>query len=240
MKIKNHINIISIIILFQITSYGKSKEIPDSLINIFHNNIYIQYSHGITVYFGDVSKGIVESSENRIKSGTIIEPEFGFFIKDFMRIGASYTYLNGKSEDSISDGAFEYNDIYFSGGSIKCKYYVINKEKLKIPIGVEGFVGRCKFFKGTTDDPDAKRGMNNYDGDPLYYKALGFGGGILGAVKFHPTWFMSLGIESGIRLITSQGLGDRSFNYELLDENGDQQKIGFSGYFLKLYLSFQL
>lgn len=235
--------LVSIILTIFNPAFGREwhREIPDSLKHLFHNNLYFRYSQGLNVYLKDARNGYAGFSAEVIRVGMTVEPEIGTFIRDFMQIGIAYLYLNGVSEDTvdaINYQGYGYDDIFFSGGVIKARYFILNKEKIKIPIGIEGIYGKCKLKSGTTNDLDRKRGMHNIDayGD---YEANGFGGGFLCAFAYYPFWFMSVGMDAGLRVILSHGLQERNENWELPDYEGGTQTLNLSSINLRIFLSLQ-
>jgi hypothetical protein len=221
--------------------YGNKREIPDSLVYLFHNNFYFRYSHGMTFYFKDVQNGYAGFSTKEIRFGRIIEPEIGTFIRNFLQIGISYLYLDGKSEDTVDAINFQgygYNDIFFSGASIKARYFIVNGKRIKIPVGIECIWGKSRLKSGTTDNLNRKRGMSNHSafGD---YEATGLGGGLSGTFAYYPVWFFSIGIDAGMRILLSQGLKEINEGWELPNYKGGTQTLNFSSMFLKGYLSLQ-
>jgi hypothetical protein len=224
-------------------TFGKKRDIPDSLQYLYHNNLYVRYSHGFTVFLKDVEEGYGGFSAKPIKTGLTIEPELGTFIlKDKFQLGISYLYLRGESEDTVAAINYEgygYDDAFFIGFSAKIRYFILNIEHLKAPIGLEGFFGKSLLKSGTTNDPNLKRGISNYDpyGD---YDSKAFGGGITGSFVFYPFWFLSIGLDTGIRLMKTQGLIDRYDGEELSNYTGGTQTLNLSGFFLKGFLSLQM
>lgn len=220
---------------------GKNRDVPDSLKYLFYNNIYFRYSKGFNVYLKDVKKGYYGLSDDEIRFGRTEEPEIGTFIKDFMQIGIAYLYMNGVSESIIganNNKRCQYDDVFFSGGVIKARYFLLNRENIKIPIGIEGIIGICRLKSGSTNDLDKVRGMHNYEasGD---YEARGFGGGLFGTFSYYPAWYLSMGIDAGFRIIKSKKLIDLYYGGEFKDYNGEAQTLNFSSMNIKAYVSLQ-
>jgi len=223
-------------------AFGRHREIPDSLLHLFHNNIYFRYSHGLAVYLKDARNGYAAFSTEPIRLGMAVEPEIGTFVRSFMQIGIAYLYLDGVSEDTvdaINYQGYGYDDVFFSGGVLKVRYFVLNNKKLKIPIGLEGILGKCRLKSGLTDDLDRHRTMRGIDaaGD---YEALGLGGGLLASLSYYPCWFLSIGIDAGIRVLLSRNLREVNEGWELPDYvEGGAQTMNLSSIGLKAYLSLQ-
>ncbi|HAJ79686.1 MAG TPA: hypothetical protein DCO75_07930 [Fibrobacteres bacterium] len=230
-----------LLIALTLSCFANKKETPDSLKYLFHNNIYFRYSQGISIYLQDARNGYAAFSKDAIIFGNQIEPEIGTFIKDFIQIGLSYVYMNGTTEDTIDAINYQgygYDDVFFSGAALKGRYFLLKRSKIIIPIGTEVLYGKFKLKSGVTDDLNRKRGITNIDvaGD---YEANGFGGGLTGTFAYYPFWFMSLGVDIGLRLLYSQGLKEVSEGWELPDYKGGTQTLNLTSINLRVYLSLQ-
>jgi hypothetical protein len=223
-------------------AFAGGKDIPDSLKYLFHNNIYFRYSQGLTFYLQDARNGYAAFSRGAIRSGNNIEPEIGTFIQDFMQIGLAYVYLDGTSEDTVAAINYQgygYDDVFFSGVALKGRYFLLKRRTFVIPVGAEFLYGSCMLKSGITDNLDGKRGMTNTNaaGD---YEASGFVGGVSGTFAYYPFWFMSLGIDVGLRFLYSQGLKDVIDGWKLPDyRNGGTQTVNLSSINIRAFLSLQ-
>jgi hypothetical protein len=221
--------------------FAGKKEIPDDLKYLFHNNIYFRYSQGIALYLQDARNGYAAFSRDAILFGN--QMEIGTFIKDFIQIGISYVYMNGTSEDTTKEDliytGYGYDDVFFSGVAVKGRYFLLKRAKIIIPVGAELLYGKFILKSGLTYSLDQKRGMNNMNafGD---YKANGFGGGLTGTFAYYPFWFLSLGMDVGLRFLFSQELKEVSEGWELPNYRGGTQTLNLSCINLRIYLSLQI
>jgi hypothetical protein len=233
--------VVSLIFICNFPLFGKTKEIPDSLEHLFHNNFYLRYSHGMNIYFIDARNGFLGYSTKEIRYGMTLEPEIGTFIKNVVQIGVSAMYLDGKSDDTLNYGDYHgygYDDVYFMGASLKARYFLVNNRHIKVPVGIEAFGGACGLRSGITNDKTRTSAIHNINAMSSYDGAA-YGGGISGSFSYYPFWFLSIGVDLGIRVLLSQKLKagfvapDNPYHHE-----GDVT-LNLSSVVLKGYLSAQ-
>ncbi len=230
-----------LIFVLNVQVSSKNRQIPDSLKPLFYNNVYLRYAQGLGIYFGDVKNGYVGASAVGIRSGKTLEFEIGSFVRDFIQIGICYLYLDGVSESALGEmnpGEYGYDDVFYFGGAIRARYFLLNGEKIKVPIGIEGALGRCRLKSGNLYDVERERGPQRI-GNMGDYQARAGGAGISGSFSFYPFWFWSFGLDVGLRIILSRGLRADGAGRELLDPKGGIQTLNLSGGYTKAYCSLQ-
>jgi len=218
MKKSQHAIVSTVLLLTcMYTLHAESFGRPGGHEDLFLNRFYAKYAHGISIYLKDPRNGYTGlSSEDPIKIGMTLEPEAGIIVNDRIQVGASYLYMDGKSEFDGLFGIF-YDDVFLSGASVKVKYFLINKKNFKVPVGAEAIFGQFKMFTGRTDSSVKNRPLsNNYEELFAAYRcfeANGYGGGITGSFVYQPRRFLSFGFDAALRILKSEPLKARPGTY---------------------------
>lgn len=142
-----------------------------------------------------------------------LEPEAGVYVKDKIQVGASYLYMDGKSESDGFLGTF-YDDLFFSGAAVKIRYFLLNRKRMKIPVGIEGAFGKCQMFSGRTDSSVKNRPLSDKYAELFAayrcFEANGYGGGLTGSFVYQPNRFLSFGFDAAFRIVKSELLNYRA------------------------------
>jgi len=247
-----------VIILFLLASTAVGAQIGNAPVSreaAFNKWFYLRYSHGLSIYLTDVKNGYQGLTDKEIRAGMTFEPEFGVCIKNKLQLGISYLYMDGIAEfDSDALGLF-YDDVFFSGTALKVRYFLIERKKFRVPIGIEAATGECLMFSGLTNNRSEIRGigqditawLNSYS----TFRGKGYGGAVSGSYVYQPYKFLSLGIDAIVRIIISEKMeASRGLTWTLTEaliqsyiedfSFGDDQnvKLNFSSLNVNAFISF--
>lgn len=245
----------TLLLLISTASFAEKSDASISRETTLNKWFYLKYSHGLSIYLTDVKNGLLGLTDKEIRAGMTIQPELGVCINNRLQLGISYLYMDGIAElDGGALGIF-YDDVFFSGAAFKARYYLVNREKIRVPVGIEYATGECMMFSGVTEKRGEIRGMgqdvtawlNSYS----YYSGKGYGGGISGSFMYQPFRFFSFGMDAVLRIITSEAMEEsRGLSWILTEmliqtvledfsfDEHNNVKLNFSSLNLNAFVSF--
>lgn len=207
--IKNNMIVVTILLFLIGTAvFAQSGSVPVPREAMLNKWFYLRYSHGVSIYLTDVKNGYVGLTDTEIRAGMTFQPELGVCIKNKLQLGISYLYMDGIAELDGGVIGLLYDDVFFSGAAFKARYFLIDRKKIRFPIGIEAAAGECTMFSGYTDNRNQMRGigqgtiawLNSY----RYFRGRGYGGAVSGSFVYQPFTFLSIGFDAIVRIIVSE------------------------------------
>ncbi len=233
--------VLTFIALFAcISAQEQENGIPEKYL---YENFYLDYKVGFQIIPGNqiITKFMDDLGIDPVRIAFFQGAEIGTFLGDKMKMGVSFRRSKGHKDSEFEDFAYKdtfSSEIQLNLATLTTRYYLLKKDKLKLPIGIG--ISYCWLTYFISEDPHTKG--DSWVWSVYATRIRGFGGSINVGIDFNPAKWFSIGLESAVeylrpnKVMFSEPL---SATIPLQIENSDKDDFDFLSILIFLRIGVQ-